>query len=218
MPPFGGKTARQAAPQKTGLCGAPRSRAPAPPLRDVPPSAPWLLKELPFLRTPPIPCARTASDFRRMNRSVLRAPVGLGLCKTGFRGSPCYLDTTTRSMFRVRPWAPPLNWFPCKTVFRGSPCHLDTTTRSMFRVPDQGPLLNWIFVKPGSGARRAATIQQHTQRFAGRIGRIPRARTGHAARENRRGFAAPLNRFPVRSGSGARCAAIIQQHTLPKIP
>jgi hypothetical protein len=36
---------------KTGLCGAPRFRAPAP-------AAPWLL------RTPPIPCARTAAPLR----------------------------------------------------------------------------------------------------------------------------------------------------------
>jgi hypothetical protein len=45
-----------------------------------------------------------------VSRAALGAPVGLELCKAGFGGSPCYLDTTTRSMFRVRFWAPPLAW------------------------------------------------------------------------------------------------------------
>jgi hypothetical protein len=41
----------------------------------------------------------------------------------------------------------------------------------MFRVADRAPPLNWIFARPCSGARRAAWIQQHAQRFAWRIGR-----------------------------------------------
>jgi tetratricopeptide (TPR) repeat protein len=51
-----------------------------------------------------------------------------------------------------------------KAVFRGSPYCFVPTTRSTFRVPHWAPPLNWIFVKPGSGARRAALFQQHAQR------------------------------------------------------
>jgi hypothetical protein len=62
---------------------------------------------------------KPASGARRATWTQQRAqcfacglgrPVELDLHKTGFGGSPCYLDTTTRSTFRVRPWAPPVNW------------------------------------------------------------------------------------------------------------
>jgi hypothetical protein len=83
-----------------------------------------------------VPCSRARRAAWTQQRAQcfacdLGRPVGLELCKTVFRGSPCCLDTTTRSMFRVRPWAPPLAW---------------------------------NFVKPCSGARRAAWTQQHASR------------------------------------------------------
>jgi hypothetical protein len=43
------------------------------------------------------------------------------------------------------------------------------------------PPLNWIFVKPGSGARRATWRQQHAQRFACNIGRQSLAHEPEAA-------------------------------------
>jgi hypothetical protein len=71
-------------PQKTGLCGAPRFRAPVPPLRNVP--------SLRFVAAPH-PYNPLRTNRGRLCEWVLvcRAPVGLELCKAVFGGSPCYL-------------------------------------------------------------------------------------------------------------------------------
>jgi hypothetical protein len=55
--------------------------------------------------------------------SGVPAPVELDLCKTVFGGSPCCLDTTTRSTFRVPYWAPPMAWIfvvPCSGARRAA--------------------------------------------------------------------------------------------------
>jgi hypothetical protein len=106
--------------------------------------------------------------------SGVPAPVELDLCKTGFRGSPCYRNTTTRSTFRVLFWAPPI---PC------------ARTASVARMDRRGsaPPLAWFLVVLGSkarhradpcktglteAARRATRTQQHAQRFACFLGRV----------------------------------------------
>jgi hypothetical protein len=86
-PPIGplrGRKARQAAPQKTGLCGAPRSRAPAPPAVEAvcgvtkrPPLVPFrgrIARQVWLLRTPSIPCARTGGNFVERIAVVPRPP------------------------------------------------------------------------------------------------------------------------------------------------
>jgi hypothetical protein len=103
----------------TGLCGAPRFRAPAPPLRDVPPLR-CVAASHPFN-----PLRTNRSGFRRMGSGV-PAPVELDLCGTGFGGSPCRLDTNnTLNVSRATLGAPDgLNLR--KTGFGGTPCRLDT--------------------------------------------------------------------------------------------
>jgi hypothetical protein len=55
-----------------------------------------------------------------------------------------------------------------------------------------------IFVKPGSGARRAASVQQHAQCFAYRIERISCARTaGSFAEKIAACFALPFLSLPL---------------------
>jgi hypothetical protein len=49
--------------------------------------------------------AWVTNNTLNVSRASLGAPVGRNLCKTVFRGSPCYRSPTTRSTFRVRPWA-----------------------------------------------------------------------------------------------------------------
>jgi hypothetical protein len=100
----------------------------------------------------------------------LRAPVDLELHKAGIRGSPCRLDTTTRSTFRVLSWAPPSAW---NFVKPDSGARRATWTQQHAQrfACFLGRPVGWNFVKPCSGARRATWTQQHAQRFACFLGR-----------------------------------------------
>jgi hypothetical protein len=112
-----------------------------------------------------------SNNTLNVSRASLGAPDGLYLRKAGFRGSPRYRNPNNTLNVSRAALGAPVGLDLCETGFRGSPCRRDTTTHSTFRVPDRAPPMARIFVKPGSGARRAAAIQQHAQCFACRIGR-----------------------------------------------
>jgi hypothetical protein len=116
---------------------------------------------------------RTNRERLRWAGSGVPRPVNLDLCKAGFRGSPCCLDTTTRSMFRVLPWAPPLacffvkpdsgaqraTWTQQHAQRAGSGVNPLRTNRQRLRRKDRrgsAPPPAQFPMMPGSGARHRA--------------------------------------------------------------
>jgi hypothetical protein len=144
-------------PQKTGLCGAPRFRAPAPSLRNVP-----FLRAVACFATPPIPCARTVKPLRGSGYANgspwLRAPMNCIFVALGSGARRGSWERITRSTFRVADRAPPMN---CIFVALGSGARRggwERITRSTFRVADRVPIPSAAFICAGLRCKMAESL------------------------------------------------------------
>jgi hypothetical protein len=69
---------------------------------------------------------RTNRERIREQIDVAPRPVGLDLCKTVFRGSPCCLVSNNALTVSRAALGAPVGLEPCKTGIRGSPCCLES--------------------------------------------------------------------------------------------